>query len=254
MVPDRLSPGCHDLQLTITGIKGNTSVQSFVFLSTALVSRRILVVGQAIADEESSSIAELERLPFSPGFLESLKVRFAKTPSTDYRPVPSPASRITIDELRAVDPLDKDSLRYRKVRETLIFYREHLNEEYQALSNQAHTTYILWVVCAAVGFVILIMGLVAMLRGKLAEGAVTAASTIIVYFIQRIFQQREDHYRTAATAKNAHLEFGNQWLLVIQTIEAIDDPQERIRQQAGLVAVLTRRLNGGSDQKSASSS
>ena len=70
----------------------------------------------------------------------------------------------------------------------------------------------------------------------------TAAATVLVYYIQRLFQQREDHYRRAAEEKNTHLEYGNKWLLVIQTVDAIDDPEERRRQQSRVAKVLTDHL------------
>jgi len=81
------------------------------------------------------------------------------------------------------------------------------------------------------------------LLGRIPQGAATAASSVIIYFIQRVFQQREDHYRTLATAKNSHLEYGNHWLLVIQSIDSISDPYEREQRQARLVDVLTEKLS-----------
>jgi hypothetical protein len=38
------------------------------------------------------------------------------------------------------------------------------------------------------------------------------------------------------------LEYGNHWLLVIQSIDAIEEPKERMKKQARLVAVLTEKL------------
>jgi len=96
--------------------------------------------------------------------------------------------------------------------------------------------------CVLLGFLVLVSGVGAMLMGHVTEGAATAASTIIVFFIQRVFQQREDHYRALAKTKNSHLEYGNQWLLVIQSIDSIDDPLERSKRQARLVDVLTDKL------------
>jgi hypothetical protein len=136
-----------------------------------------------------------------------------------------------------------DSVRFSKIQETLEFYRAHLNEEYLSLLRQATLTYRLWLGCVAFGFLILLVGVGTMLSGRITQGAATAASTTIVYFIQRVFQQREDHYRSLARAKNAHLEYGNQWLLVIQSIDSIEDPEERARRQAKLVEVLTARLS-----------
>src|SRR5262249_36175447 len=135
-----------------------------------------------------------------------------------------------------------ETVRFTKIQESLKFYREHLNAEYQSLLRQASQTYRLWLVCVGLGFLVLLSGVVAMLLGRIQQGAATAASSIIIYFIQRVFQQREDHYRTLATAKNSHLEYGNHWLLVIQSIDSISDPYEREQRQARLVDVLTEKL------------
>lgn len=134
--------------------------------------------------------------------------------------------------------------RFSKVRESLEFYRNHLTKEYESLLSQANHTYRLWMGCVIAGFTILLAGVVAMLSGAVTEGIATAASTIIVYFIQRVFQQREDHYRSLSKTKHQHLEYGNQWLLVIQSIDAMIDPNERSRKQAKLVDVLTKKLSG----------
>jgi hypothetical protein len=135
-----------------------------------------------------------------------------------------------------------DSVRFSKIQETLKFYRDHLNDEYQSLLRQATLTFRLWLACVGLGFLVLVGGVVAMLLGHIAEGVATATSTILVYFIQRVFQQREDHYRSLATSKNSHLEYGNHWLLVIQSIDSVEDPKERAKRQSRLVDVLTEKL------------
>jgi len=136
-----------------------------------------------------------------------------------------------------------ESIRFSKIQESLKFYRDHLNNEYQSLLRQANMTYRLWLGCVGLGFLVLLSGVVAMLFGRITEGVVTAASSGIVYFIQRLFQQREDYYRSLATAKNSHLEYGNHWLLVIQSIDSIENPTERAKRQSRLVAVLTDKLS-----------
>jgi serine/threonine protein kinase len=134
------------------------------------------------------------------------------------------------------------SIRYQKIDETLKFYVGHLDREYKTLSKQADTTYKLWVFCVILGILILVSGIVMTFIGMLTQAIMTAASTVIIYFIQRIFQQREDYYREQISIKNKHLEYGNQWLLAIQTIDAINDPVEREKRQARLVEVLTSKL------------
>jgi serine/threonine protein kinase len=142
----------------------------------------------------------------------------------------------------------QDSDRYKEIKETLTFYREHLNKEYEHLSKQARLTYYLWLFCVGIGFLALIAGMILLFSGKLAEGAISAISTIIVFFIQKVFQQREDHYRELASTKNSHLEYGNQWLLVIQSIDAIEDTSEKSKQQTRLVKVLTEKLQRNTEK------
>jgi serine/threonine protein kinase len=135
-----------------------------------------------------------------------------------------------------------DRVRFEKIEESIRFYRDNLNADYQRLANQADLAYKLWLGCVAVGFLTLATGIVMMFVAGLAKGAVTAASTVLVYFIQKVFQQREDHYRKAADEKSSHLEYGNQWLLVIQSVDAIESSEERVKRQARLVDVLTQKL------------
>jgi len=135
-----------------------------------------------------------------------------------------------------------DKVRYEKIQETLKFYRDHLNGEYQSLSNQAKSTYYLWIASVVLGLAALVSGVILLFLKQFAAGSISAISTTFVYFIQRVFQQREDHYRSLAMAKYQHLEYGNHWLLVIQSIDAIESPSERARRQSELVDVLTRKL------------
>jgi hypothetical protein len=97
-------------------------------------------------------------------------------------------------------------------------------------------------VCVGLGFAVLIGGIVLLFIGRITQGIVTAASSILVYFIQKVFHQREDFYRLSAESKSKHLQYGNQWLLVIQSVDAIEDAAERVRRQTALVDVLTDRL------------
>lgn len=131
---------------------------------------------------------------------------------------------------------------YEEVKASFSFYRDGLKKEYDYLSRQAHVTYWLWVITVGIGISIVAFGVISMLLGRVAEGAVTAATSTVVFFIQRIFQQREDFYRQEAARKNSHLEYGNHWLLVIQSIERIHQVDVRHRRQARLVDILTNKL------------
>lgn len=155
--------------------------------------------------------------------------------------------------IRQSNFFENQTIRYQKINETLKFYVEHLDREYKTLSKQADMTYKLWVFCVVLGILILVAAVIMTFVGMLTQGIITAVSTGIVFFIQRIFQQREDYYRKQISIKNKHLEYGNQWLLTIQTIDAISDPVEKEKRQARLVEVLTSKL-GLSEQPETQSS
>jgi serine/threonine protein kinase len=137
---------------------------------------------------------------------------------------------------------EADKIRFDKIEESIKFFRDNLNKEYETLSRHADTTYKLWVGIVLVGFILVAVGGVLMFTSGLAQGAVTTVCGTLIYFIQRIFHEREDHYRRQANEKGQHLQYGNQWLLVIQSIDSIEDPAERMHRQSRLVDVLTNKL------------
>jgi serine/threonine protein kinase len=131
---------------------------------------------------------------------------------------------------------------FRQVRQTFEFYRKHLDDEYRQLSSQIESSHRLWIGCVGVGFAILLAGLLAVLFGRVAQGVLTSSASTIVYFIVRVFQKREDYYREEKALKMKYLQYGNDWLLLIQSIEAIPDAPDRLDQQRRLARVLLDRI------------
>jgi hypothetical protein len=166
---------------------------------------------------------------------------------TQLEEIPAPPGVTATQIFPATGFFSSSTDRYAEIKGSLQFFRDGLQREYEELSGQAKLTYRLWVACVALGFVVLVTGVALMFANRIAQGAVTAASTVLLYFIQRVFQQREDHYRAAAAQKHSNLEYGNQWLLVIQSIDAMENPADRAARQARLVDALTERLERGSD-------
>ncbi len=156
--------------------------------------------------------------------------------------VPTPTGFLTGSIVSRTRFFEGDKVRYEKIEETLKFYREHLDKDYGDLSNQAKFTYFLWIASVLIGLGALVAGMVLLVMGQLRAGSISTISAAFVYFIQKVFQQREDHYRELAGAKQKVLEYGNHWLLVIQSIDAIEDSAERERRQSELVNVLTNKL------------
>jgi tRNA A-37 threonylcarbamoyl transferase component Bud32 len=140
---------------------------------------------------------------------------------------------------------------FHEIRNKLSFYQRQLEEEYDALIKQMRTTYVLWLVAVSTAFVVLLASVVLFLMHQATSGAISTVSSAMLYFLQRVFQQREDSYRKAAEAKRNNVEYGNQWALVIQTIQGMEDAKERVVREGLLVEAMTERLRGrpGAAQK-----
>ncbi len=158
--------------------------------------------------------------------------------------VPAPTGFLSATVVSRTRFFQGDQVRYEKIEDTLSFYREHLSKDYEALSSQAQLTYYLWITSVVIGLGALVCGLILLFRGQIQAGSVSTIGAAFVYFIQKVFQQREDHYRELASGKQKNLEYGNHWLLVIQSIDAIENAEERERRQSDLVKVLTGKLGG----------
>ena len=129
------------------------------------------------------------------------------------------------------------------------FFRSHLDESYQTLLSQARVAFWLWFGCATISFLILVAGISLLYRGNLVEGSVTLAAEVLVFFIQRIFREREDHYRTQAEVKNRHLELGNFWNLATQSADGIGDPALRSEKLARLIDALVDHVRGEKNER-----
>lgn len=137
-----------------------------------------------------------------------------------------------------------DVERVGEIKKSIEFYRDHLSEEYQSLLKQAKLTYHLWILCVLVGVLIFMIGLIAVFMGYTTEGIITSISTSFLLYIQKIFRQREEFYLDLASKKNKHLEYGNQWLLIIQSIDAVEDQESRRKMHVKLIKALTNKLDG----------
>ena len=145
---------------------------------------------------------------------------------------------------------NRDEGRYETVQETLHFYRDHLEEVYQFLSKQARVTYLLWIIAVTFGMAVLLAGIGLLIAGKLGGGLIMTINTALVYYIERVFRRREDHYSSLATSRNAYLEYCKNLSLAIQSIDAIKDSTEREKHFTQLVNILITKLQTHSEQSS----
>jgi serine/threonine-protein kinase len=215
----------------------------------------------AFCQQCGARLATGEPSPYATAPLPPSSTAAPSPPAYPLAPAPPPPSLPNVTALAAAAPtrfLDDlprtgffsgEQMRFSKIEESFRFFRDNLQKQYESLSRQADVVWKLWAICVGLGFLVLIAGLAAMFlsdgKGTVTKGTVTAAGTVLVYYIQRLFQHREDVYRRAAEEKNNHLEYGNKWLLVIQTVDAIQDSGERRKQQARIAEALTNQLAKG---------
>jgi hypothetical protein len=147
-----------------------------------------------------------------------------------------------IDSLPIVDPSADRESSTKRLQTSVDFYRGHLDREFKALSGQADLVFKIWVVCVLVAFAALVSGIVTMFIRPDMSAAVTTASSVLLFFIQKIFQERENDYRTRADKKSLLLEYGNKWLLAMQTIDAMPESDAKRERQARAAEILTEGL------------
>jgi serine/threonine protein kinase len=136
----------------------------------------------------------------------------------------------------------------KRVEQTFEFYRSHLDSEYRTLSQQAKNTHRLWIVCVLISFFTLIGSVCAMLLGYVDKGIFASVASALPCFMWKIFHQKEDYYRKLADVKLENLEYGNHWLLVIQSIDFIEDQELKMERHARLVQVLLKRFDDSRDR------
>ncbi|MCP4654977.1 MAG: hypothetical protein GY856_06105, partial [bacterium] len=103
--------------------------------------QRILEETQQALRQSSQEPAPVERASHHPG-----------SNITRVGAQPAPTGFFRFPDLYNVDFFsDRDAL-YETINNSLKFYREHLNRDYDALSGQAALVFKLWVACVLVGF------------------------------------------------------------------------------------------------------
>ncbi len=133
---------------------------------------------------------------------------------------------------------ESDKARTDEFLKSINFYREHLDSQYKSLLNEARISFILWVICFAIGLIILGFSGYMFTIGKNIEGSLSLFSEIFIYFIQNMFRIREKSYRDLAEAKNKHLELGNYWNLGTQTIDGIDNSEQKEIQLKEMINII----------------
>ncbi len=131
---------------------------------------------------------------------------------------------------------------FESVERSLEHHVGNLQAEYDDARKELRTAHVLWTVCVSTGFAVIVLGVVLLLAGQTAAGAISAASSAIVYFIQKTIAKHERDLKSDATAKRKHVEAGAHWLRIMQAIEVIEDAAHREERKAKLIDVLIDQL------------
>lgn len=116
-----------------------------------------------------------------------------------------------------------ERLRQQEIVASREFYRSHLDLDYKTLLAQAKISFWLWVATLVLGFIIILTAIILLFMDRPLESGGMAISEVFIYIVQNIFKIREDHYREQANKKTKHLEIGNYWNLITQSIDAIEE-------------------------------
>ena len=114
-------------------------------------------------------------------------------------------------------------------------YRSQLVAEYDNILLQAQIAFGLWVAAVVMCFLIVILSLFFVAKGRYIQGAMVAVLDAFVVAIQKIFYVREDHYRKLVDQKLKHLEDGDSLEYVFEKAEYLDDPIARNREAMKLL-------------------
>ena len=122
------------------------------------------------------------------------------------------------------------------------FYRRHLDNDYSTLLFQAKLSFWLWFLFSATGFIVLVIGIILLIQGKILGGSISLISEVLIFFIQKIFKIRENDFREKASKKNKHLEIGNMWNLAVQSIDSIMNVEEKKEKLSKLADALIQQV------------
>jgi serine/threonine protein kinase len=131
---------------------------------------------------------------------------------------------------------------YEQLKPTLKFRVDYCKRDCDDLSRRANVLSWLWMGCIAVFGCAFVASLILIFYDAITKAIATVVSGALFYFVQRILRDREDYFRELFAATTRHLEYANQWLLVMQAIDGIEDPGERARQQARVMEALHHKL------------
>jgi len=136
-----------------------------------------------------------------------------------------------------------EAARLKEFSESVGFYRSHLDKDYKHLQVQVLLTFLLWLICSAGSFAVLVVGIVFLYTEHILAGSITIAADAIVLFIQRVFKSRENYYRMEADRMKPHLEIGNLWNLAVQSVDGLADPAHKQQKLSEIIDALTYRLS-----------
>lgn len=114
-------------------------------------------------------------------------------------------------------------------------YRAKLMEEYDNILLQAKISFGLWVASILICFAMIIVAVCLIIKGDYIQGIITAVLDAFVLAIQKLFNVREDHYRTMVEQKMKHLEDGDYLDYAFEKAKVFENPKDRNREAMELL-------------------
>ncbi|MBN1653537.1 MAG: serine/threonine protein kinase [Deltaproteobacteria bacterium] len=141
-----------------------------------------------------------------------------------------------------------DKERIKALDDIIKFYTAHLDNEYNQLSRHLENTHRLWITCVVVFSAVLAFSLTMSAFGNLAATVSGAIANIVMIFLVKVFRDQENRYREMREKKTRHLtDFGRKWLVIIQSIDMINDLVARDEAMKRLVSNLIEKITTTDD-------
>lgn len=123
-------------------------------------------------------------------------------------------------------------------------YRSILMKEYDNILQQAKISFSLWVISILICFAMVIVAVCLIIRGEYIQGIITAVLDAFVVGIQKLFNVREDHYRTMVEQKMKHLEYGDYLDYAFEKANVFENPKDRNREAMVLLKQIKETTKG----------
>ena len=133
--------------------------------------------------------------------------------------------------------------RLKNLEDLISIYVKNQRRDFDSISFKQQLTFFLWVGYILFCIYVMYTGIAMIFQQALEAGIFTTIMSSLLLFMQKTFQQKEEFYSKEKEKQDKILNYGHQWLLIIQSIDAIDNDEEKLAMQKKLIDSLRSKLD-----------